>query len=136
MEDDLANSDSVPVVLLGDFNAPSHLDYTESLREKNCGYANVSWPTSTHPTDAGMIDSFRVVHPDPAARQGITWSPIFLTNNGRPEPLDRIDFIYHKSGMTVLSSEDIVVGNPSPEPNHQNNEWTSDHAVVLTVFEL
>ncbi|KAH7320768.1 endonuclease/exonuclease/phosphatase family [Stachybotrys elegans] len=136
MEGDLENSDNIPVILLGDFNAPSHLDYTEALREKNCGYANVPWPTSIHPTDAGMVDSFRVAHPDPVAEEGITWSPIFLTNNGRPEPLDRIDFIYHKSSMGVLSSEDIVIGNPSPEPNHQNNEWTSDHAAVLTIFEL
>ncbi|KAI9147632.1 hypothetical protein HJFPF1_12661 [Paramyrothecium foliicola] len=136
MEDALAKSDETPVILLGDFNAPSHLDYTESLREKNCGYANISWPTSVLPTDVGLIDSFRVAHPDPAAKQGITWSPIFLTNEGRPEPLDRIDLIYYKGDLTVLKSEDQVVGNPTPMPDHADNEWTSDHAAVLTVFSL
>ncbi|KAK0382870.1 hypothetical protein NLU13_8786 [Sarocladium strictum] len=136
MENQLANSDKVPVILLGDFNAPSHLDWTDALEEKNCGYSNVPWPTSEQPVKAGMKDSFREAHPNPEERQGISWSPIFLHNNGRPEPLDRIDFIYHKSNFEVLSSEELVVGDPKPEPNHQNNKWTSDHAAVLTTFRL
>ncbi|KEY71322.1 hypothetical protein S7711_05913 [Stachybotrys chartarum IBT 7711] len=136
MEEDLTNSNTTPIILLGDFNAPSHLDYTEELREKNCGYANIDWPTSIYPTDAGMIDTFRVAHPDPAAEQGITWSPIFLTNEGRPEPLDRIDLIYFTGRMSVISSGDQVVGNPTPMPNHEDNEWTSDHAAVFTAFDV
>jgi endonuclease/exonuclease/phosphatase family metal-dependent hydrolase len=137
MKSDLQNSKKIPVLLLGDFNAPSHLDYTEALRKKNCGYANVPWPTSKHPTDAGLVDTFRVAHPDPAAELGTTWSPIELKNsNGKPEPLDRIDFIYQKGNMKVLSSDTIVIGKPVYKPNHENNEWTSDHAVVLTVFRL
>lgn len=136
MKDHLANSDSIPVLLTGDFNAPSHLDYTEALREKNCGYANVPWPTSEHPTEAGLVDSYRVIHPDPAKKQGITWSPIFLDNEGRPEPLDRIDFIYHKGKVSVIESNELLVGNPAPEPNHADNEWTSDHKAVMTVYKL
>ena len=38
--------------------------------------------------------------------------------------------------MTVVDSNTIVVGNPTPEPNHKNNEWTSDNASVHTVFQL
>ncbi|KAH8177746.1 endonuclease/Exonuclease/phosphatase family protein [Sarocladium implicatum] len=136
MKDQLASADKVPVVLLGDFNAPSHLDWTPALKEKNCGYSDVPWPTSEHPVDAGMVDSFREAHPAPEDEEGITWSPIFLDNNGRPEPLDRIDFIYHKSDFEVLASRTLVVGDPSPEPNHENNEWTSDHAAVMTIFKL
>jgi hypothetical protein len=83
-----------------------------------------------------MIDTFRVAHPDPAAEQGITWSPIFLTNEGRPEPLDRIDLIYFTGRMSVISSDDQVVGNPTPMPNHEDNEWTSDHAAVFTAFDV
>lgn len=136
MEEQLGNSDSVPVILLGDFNAPSHLDWVEELEEKNCGYSDVPWPTSEYPTEAGLVDSFREANPDPVENEGITWSPIFLENNGRPEPLDRIDFIYHKSDFEVVSSETLVVGDPSPQPDHGDNEWTSDHAAVLTTFKL
>lgn len=136
MGDQLAGSDDVPVLLLGDFNAPSHLDWTEALRGKNCGKADIPWPTSTEPTEAGMVDSFRAAHPDPAAEPGITWSPIYLDNGGRPEPLDRIDFIYHSGSLSVLGSEALVVGDPAPMPNHWGNEWTSDHAAVRTVFHV
>ncbi|TPX11710.1 uncharacterized protein E0L32_007689 [Thyridium curvatum] len=136
MKSNLDNANSVPVILLGDFNAPSHLDYTEATRDTHCGYANVPWPTSVEPTNAGMIDSYRVIHPDPLAVPGITWSPIYLDNNGRKEPMDRIDFIYHKGNMTVVDSNTLIVGSPTPEPNHKNNDWTSDHASVHTVFQL
>ena len=136
MKDQLANADKVPVLLLGDFNAPSHLDWTEAAKDLHCGRFDVPWPTSIQPTEAGMIDSFRVAQPDPVEVPGITWSPIFLTNNGRPEPLDRIDFIYYQGNLTVESSDILVEGNPAPEPNHQDNDWTSDHAAVLTVFKL
>ncbi|KAF3930980.1 hypothetical protein ABW20_dc0100051 [Dactylellina cionopaga] len=130
-----------PVILVGDANAPSHLDWTEPLRKKNCGYAGVPWPTSVKPTEAGLIDSFRVAHPDPAEVPGTTWSPLHLVNAeegiiGNSEPQDRIDFIYHKGSLEVLDSKVLVVGKPKPFGEHKNNEWTSDHAAVLTTYKL
>ncbi|KAF3909959.1 hypothetical protein ABW20_dc0106064 [Dactylellina cionopaga] len=135
----LAASNKIPVVMVGDTNAPSHLDWTESLRAKNCGYANVPWPTSIEPTKAGLIDSFRVAHPNPATFQGTTWSPLYPFNQGstgKPEPQDRIDFIYHKGKLTVVDSQVLVVGSPKPSGSHQNNDWTSDHAAVITTYKL
>ncbi|CAG9989710.1 unnamed protein product [Clonostachys byssicola] len=131
----LADSDKVPVILSGDFNAPSHLDYTEAASGLHCGVKDVPWPTSVEPTNAGLVDSYREIHKDPAADPAITWSPIFLDNNGRPEPLDRIDFIYHK-GLKTLNSFIEVVGNPKAQPNHADNEWTSDHKSVKTIFQV
>ncbi|KJZ73890.1 hypothetical protein HIM_06783 [Hirsutella minnesotensis 3608] len=131
----IGNADQVPVLLTGDFNAPSHLDWNEKTKHLHCNIGDVAWPTSKYPTDAGLIDSYRAIHKDPLAKPGITWSPIFLDNNGRPEPLDRIDFIYHK-GLTVLESETQVVGKPRPQPYERNNEWTSDHAAVKTIFQV
>lgn len=134
MKDHLDNTDNIPVILAGDFNAPSHLDWTDD--NKHCGVGYVPWPTSEVPTAAGLVDSYRVAHPDPASKPGITWSPIYLDNNGRPEPLDRIDFVYYKGGLEVLSSEAIVVGEPKPMPNHIDNEWTSDHDAVVVKYKL
>lgn len=139
MRSQIADKANVPVLLLGDFNAPSHLDWTTALKSKNCGYAGIQWPTSRIPTDAGLIDSFRVRNPDPAAVQGTTWSPIYPFSNGasgQAEPQDRIDFIYYTGNLEVGGSKTYVLGNPSPVPNHANNEWTSDHAAVLTQFKL
>ncbi|KAM0317315.1 hypothetical protein ACHAPQ_011052 [Fusarium lateritium] len=139
MKSQLDNADDIPVFFVGDFNAPSHLDYVDGLKEKNCGYSGIRWPTSVLPEEAGLIDSFRVAHPDPVAEQGITWSPVYIWNGGRrrPEPLDRIDFILHKGkGLKVTDSHTVVVGEPKPQPNHKDNEWFSDHASVLTTYEL
>ncbi|KAG6006247.1 hypothetical protein E4U21_007210 [Claviceps maximensis] len=122
-----------PVILTGDFNAPSHLDWTNATKNLHCGTGLFPWPTSRQPFEAGLQDSFREVHPDPLTEPGITWSPIYLDNNGRREPEDRIDFIYHK-GLQTLSSQTLVVGKPRAQPNHYENEWTSDHAAVRTVF--
>jgi endonuclease/exonuclease/phosphatase family metal-dependent hydrolase len=137
MKASLDAADDVPVLLTGDFNAPSHLDWTEPAKDAHCGYFDVPWPTSKRPVDAGLADSFREAHPDPVDEPGITWSPIFLTNEGRDEPMDRIDFIYYKgSGLQVVSSESQLRGDPKPEPDHADNEWTSDHRAMLTEFAL
>lgn len=133
-------SAKTPVILVGDFNAPSHLDWVEGLRKKNCGVAGFPWPTSVIPTEHGFIDSFRVAHRDPVVEQGTTWSPIFPLHEGDsgvPEPQDRIDFIYHTKGrLSVVDSRRIVVGEPTASPGHRDNEWTTDHAVVMTHYRL
>lgn len=136
MSDHIANADSIPVILAGDFNAPSHLDYTDATSSSHCGAGAFDWPSSKAPVDAGLTDSFREAHPDPAKEPGISWSPIYLDNEGRPEPLDRIDFVYYKGGFEVLSAETHVVGDPKPQPNQKDNEWTSDHAAVGAKYKL
>ncbi|OAA40282.1 exonuclease III [Metarhizium rileyi] len=135
MQDHLSRSSNTPVIFTGDFNAPSHLDWTNATKELHCGTGYFPWPTSKHPIDAGLIDSFREIHSDPLDKPGITWSPIYLENEGRAEPKDRIDFIYHK-GLKTRSSEAVVIGQPKAQPDHYNNEWPSDHAAVKTVFRV
>ncbi|KAI1074298.1 endonuclease/exonuclease/phosphatase family [Whalleya microplaca] len=139
MAGQIAGAKKIPVILVGDFNAPSHVDYTDAAKDKHCGYANVPWPTSKEPIDAGLTDSFREAHPDPHSTPGITWSPIYPFHNGttgKPEPQDRIDFIYYAGNLKVLASDRVVVGEPAPYPNQRSNEWTSDHAAMLTTYRL
>lgn len=117
--------DAVPVVLVGDFNCPSHLDWP-----------GVEWPVTMAAAEAGLLDSYREVHPDPVVDPGHTWSPIHPVHedgSGRAEPQDRIDYVLHR-GLTVLDSRTFVVGMPSPWPDVSGNCWPSDHAAVLTVF--
>ncbi|MBL7255662.1 endonuclease/exonuclease/phosphatase family protein [Paractinoplanes lichenicola] len=144
MQAQLGQSATTPILLTGDFNAASHLDWTPATRR--CGYQQtVPWPTSTLPAQAGLTDTFRVAHPDPVAVPGNTWSPITRTFAGgygydqfagQPEPQDRIDFVYARGGWPVLGSRTLVVGAPQPIPNHAANAWTSDHAAVLTTFQV
>lgn len=139
MSAQLQNAKSTPVLLTGDMNAPSHLDWTEGLREEHCGVADFGWPTSVLPEQAGLIDTYRVAHPDPVQQEGVTWSPLYPFNEGitgDPEPQSRIDFVYATQQLEVLSSETLLVGDPEPYPNHEDNEWTSDHRAVLAWFGL
>jgi len=124
---DEACEEGVPVVLVGDFNCPSHLDRQ-----------HVAWPVTKAAEEAGLRDSYREVHPDPDQDPGHTWSPIHRVHedgSGRPEPQDRIDYILHR-GLTVLASRTVVTGTPSPWPDVAGNAWPSDHAAVITTFAL
>ncbi|KAF2448541.1 DNase I-like protein [Karstenula rhodostoma CBS 690.94] len=127
---------NVPFSIVGDFNAPSHLDWSSANKQNHCG-KSFDWPTSKIPTDAGLVDSFRKVHPDVKAVGGNTWSPIYPKNaddwEGQPEPQDRIDFIYGTSKLEVKGSEVRVVGTPSAYPSYADNEWTSDHRCVTII---
>ncbi|MGW4817753.1 HAD-IA family hydrolase [Streptomyces sp. NPDC004227] len=116
---------AVPVVLVGDFNCPSHLDWPD-----------VAWPVTKAAEEAGLRDSYREAHPDPAADPGHTWSPIHPVHedgSGRPEPQDRIDYVLHR-GLRVLDSRTYVRGTPRPWPEAAGNDWPSDHAAVVTAF--
>ena len=82
MADDLAAADDAPVLLTGDFNAPSHLDWVPAASDLHCGYQRVVWPTTKLAEEAGLTDAYRVVHPDPVATPGTTWSPIYPRHHG------------------------------------------------------
>jgi HAD superfamily hydrolase (TIGR01509 family) len=116
-----------PVVLVGDFNCPSHLDRTDG-----------GWPVTRAAEKAGFSDSYRDAHPDAAAAPGHTWSPVQPVRedgSGRPEPQDRIDYVLHR-GLTVLDARTVVTGTPRPWPDVAGNDWPSDHAAVLTTFAV
>lgn len=133
--DAAGNGSGPPIVFTGDFNAPSHLDWTANASSLHCGY-EYAWPTSVAAINHGLLDSFRTVNPDPFKVPGTTWSPIYPYDSGTTgpvEPQDRIDFIYYK-GLTPVDSHVVLVGHPQPYPNVSNNEWPSDHAAVLTHF--
>lgn len=134
----LAAADQTPVVLTGDFNVPSHLDWTVATAGEHGGIGPVAWPESLRLAQAGLVDSFRLKHPDPGADPGTTWSTIHKAG----EPQDRIDFIYHKgAGLRVTASrafstavETTVGAWGSDTAAVTGNTWPSDHAAVLTSY--
>ncbi|MGD1978791.1 MAG: endonuclease/exonuclease/phosphatase family protein [Akkermansiaceae bacterium] len=136
----LAESEKTPVFLTGDFNAPSHLDWTKAAAKEHDGISGVAWPTSMTVVKAGMIDSFREANPDPVRHPGNTWSPVF---RGK-EPQDRIDLIYYKGrGLKTVSSKvfttavEATLGRETTATSAvRNNTWPSDHAAVISTFRL
>ncbi|MFC4075988.1 endonuclease/exonuclease/phosphatase family protein [Salinithrix halophila] len=133
-------SSNMPVFLLGDFNAPSHLDWVDSTKKSHNGYT-IEWPVSKKIKQAGMTDSYRKIHPDPAKSPGNTWSPVYTSDHPWDsaydyEPQDRIDFIYSKGRANATQSQVFVTGSPKPYGQHKDNEWPSDHAGVLSTFTI
>lgn len=132
MQTQLADSALTDVFLTGDFNAPSHLDWTEATSASHCGKGAVSWPATLAIEQAGLVDTYRAKHPDPATDAGNTWSPV---RPAASEPQDRIDYVFHAGDdWHVDDAQTLVLGTPAAMPNVQSNEWPSDHAAVVTTF--
>ncbi|HJP32923.1 MAG TPA: endonuclease/exonuclease/phosphatase family protein [Candidatus Latescibacteria bacterium] len=118
----LAQSDKVPVIVAGDFNSPSHLDWGEDTRPRHRDLV-VDWPVSRSMERAGFVDAFRHLHPDPVSVPGFTWSPRSETSWK-----DRIDYVYlHGSSLRPVSA--TVHDEQAPR-------WPSDHAAVVVDVEI
>ncbi|MFN0125658.1 MAG: endonuclease/exonuclease/phosphatase family protein [Verrucomicrobiales bacterium] len=132
----LAAADTTPVFLVGDFNCPSHLDWTEATASLHCGYV-VDWPVTKKLADAGFSDVYRLIHPNPATHRGDTWSPVFTRNGSKPEPQDRIDMIHHKGAKLVpIDARVFTLAVEKTNSNYQSNTWPSDHAAVVADYFL
>lgn len=134
----IAQTDSIPIIIGGDFNSHSHLDWTEATKDLyNHGGAVVDWTVSRMMADAGFSDSFRELNPDPVKNIGTTW----LTDADSletPNRSDRIDFIYYR-GATIHPVESQCYDNLLGKPFDFMGRtffYPSDHGFVLTVFEL
>jgi endonuclease/exonuclease/phosphatase family metal-dependent hydrolase len=123
----LDQSEDVPVLMGGDFNSGSHLDWVERTRQLHNDYT-IMWPVSTEMSEAGMVDSYRQSHPDPLLYPGITWTPRASTGNFADGSLDRIDYIYFKGSHLQVIRSQVMDYHPIQFP--------SDHAGVITTFEL
>ncbi|MED5585520.1 MAG: endonuclease/exonuclease/phosphatase family protein [Verrucomicrobiota bacterium] len=121
----LAAADTVPVFLLGDFNCPSHLDWTPATAAAGQHFGLVvDWPVTRATENAGMIDAYRVIHPDPVIQPGDTWTPI-----DPADVQDRIDMVHFKGAP--LSVVDCRVFTTIAQ-----DRWPSDHAGTLAEFSL
>jgi endonuclease/exonuclease/phosphatase family metal-dependent hydrolase len=121
----------VPVIVTGDFNTPSHLDYTgAAIGLRPAMTAAVPWPVTRRMEDAGFTDTFRAAHPDPVARTGLSYSPGFPWPVRREgESLDRIDYVF-AANTTVRGAE--VWGEPgNPDVDRGFAPWPSDHRAVI-----
>lgn len=134
-------SDGVPVVLLGDFNAPSHRDWTAATVGMRPHITKpFEWPTSVAAEDAGLVDAYRAVYPDPVAHPGLTWPaqrPFVEGYNpaadGHAE--DRIDLMYLSPDVTVEAMR-IVGEAESPHSDVSMTPWPTDHRGLLAELQF
>ena len=130
----------MPVFLLGDFNAPSHLDWTAAtVGLRPHVRAVIDWPVSRAIEAAGFRDTWREIHPDPVAAPGLTWwadrPPTGRYEPGPDTPDDRIDVIY-AAGPSV-TTDCRIVGEPGrPDVAIGVDPWPSDHRAVVASFQV
>ena len=124
----------IPVFLTGDFNTPSHLDWTQAVADVRAEVPfPVQWPVSKALINAGFKDSFRVVHPDPVAKPGFTWTP-GSPEGEKVEVHDRIDWVL---SMLATATSSKVVGEPgNPNTDIVVDPWPSDHRGIVSTFDV
>lgn len=145
------------VILGGDFNEPSHLDWTEETKDMREHHGMVvPWTVSVMLADAGYKDAYRELYPDPVLYPGFTypadcsgvgveklaWAPL-------ADERDRIDYIMYSPAEGVSLTDVAIVGprgdilrgervteqisDPVIEPS---GIWPTDHKAVLATFKL
>ncbi|MCP9612285.1 endonuclease/exonuclease/phosphatase family protein [Coprobacter tertius] len=149
------------VIIGGDFNEPSLLDWQENTKNLwDHNGAVIRWDCSAMLLDAGFKDSYREKYPDAVTYPGFTfpagnreaekadlenlaWAP-------EADERDRIDFIYYYSPDSVLSllkstlvgpSGTVLRGKIIPADTKDNiyipkSVWPSDHKGNLTTFKV
>lgn len=126
LEADLAAAGPGRALIFGDFNEPSHLDWTIGTVAAGYQPIPVAWPISTRLAALGFTDAFRTIHPDPVARPAFTWTPTSETSDPEDHH-DRIDFVYVRGAEVVEAG---IVGEKAPEADMVVDPWPSDHRAV------
>jgi hypothetical protein len=134
-----AIASGAPVFLVGDFNEPSHLDWTQEAAAAGLNFGRkVEWPASRAVTSAGLVDAFRELRPDEVADRGETWTPGAPAPNIDPNDVhDRIDFVYY-TGANVMPTSALVLGYDRNDPNTDIGiqPYPSDHRSVVVEFNV
>ncbi|MBU2949305.1 endonuclease/exonuclease/phosphatase family protein [Tamlana agarivorans] len=145
------------VLLGGDFNEPSHLDWTIATKDLfDHNGTVVPWHNSLTLKNKNYLDAYRVKYPDPVTHPGHTWA----AHNTRVElsklvwtptadDRDRIDFIYYNKDTRLTLDDVIVVGPKGSIVRGQGVQetsqdefllsqifWPSDHKGVLATFKI
>jgi endonuclease/exonuclease/phosphatase family metal-dependent hydrolase len=127
-------SDGLPVFLTGDFNEPSHLDWTSAAVKANHCPLAVPWPTTKAVEAVGFMDAYRAVHPDPVKKRGLTWTPTTKTDDPKDRH-DRIDFVF-VGGSKVNVRATKIVGESREFADVVVTPYPSDHRAVVAEVEL
>jgi hypothetical protein len=158
-DDDNEIKNGSVVLLGGDFNEPSYLDWqsdTKNIREHK-GLV-VNWDCSVLLAKKGYKDSFRQIYPNAVKNPGFT----FPANNTavdikklcwapKSDDRERIDFIYYYphrrlklSHVSIVGPDGTVVYGKRLEKDNNSEDtfisptgtWPTDHKALLAVFNV
>ncbi len=132
---DVATLDqTIPTIVTGDFNEPSHQDWTDKAAAAGLHPIKVAYPQTEKLTKAGFVDSYRLMYPDEVGHAGQTWTPTTAAD-AKDDHHDRIDFVFLK-GETAAVTKASVIGEKGPQTDIVEEPWPSDHRAVLVEIDL
>ncbi|MGB0330313.1 MAG: endonuclease/exonuclease/phosphatase family protein [Planctomycetota bacterium] len=132
---------SVPLLVGGDWNCPSHLDWTEDTARAFRFKRPLDLPVSRRMAAEGFFDTFREVHPDPLRRPGFTWTPMARGTLEAPMPLDRIDRLYRRPAtkgdlrLVPVAARVLPDRHEPAELPRAERAFPSDHGAVVIDLE-
>lgn len=135
----IENAYDVPVIVGGDFNSHSHLDWIIATQDTfHHGGVSVSWPVSVAMAEAGFTDAYRAIHPDPISHPGTTWLPVIKNEKLVYERQDRIDYLYYQGEKLepVHCEAHVAPDGTDFDLDGQKFMFPSDHGFVLTRFVI
>lgn len=146
------------VILGGDFNEPSHLDWRENTRYTRDHHGLVvDWPVTSTLEKHGFTDSFREKWPDALTAPGftfpadnpdvpekkLTWTPL-------ADERERIDFIFYRSPKKEVKLKECCVFGPKGDIYYErrvagqgkeciilpDGVWPTDHKGLIATFSF
>ena len=145
------------VILGGDFNEPSHKDWTTETKHlfDHNGLV-VPWHCTTMLNQHGFIDSYRELYPNAVSHPGFTWVADNkakkidqLTWTPKADERDRIDYIFHYPDSRLKLEDAIIIGtkgsivkNKRVQENSEDkiiepiDVWPTDHKALLVTYKL
>lgn len=145
------------VVLGGDFNEPSHLDW---IRETKDLYDHhgliIPWTVPLILDNNGFIDTYREIYPDVLAYPGFTFpadNPLIPVNKltwaPKADERDRIDYIFYYPAEGLSVNDAVIFGPEGSICKSQRIKetskdrfitplavWPTDHKGLLVTFGL
>lgn len=113
------------IFVFGDFNEPSHRDWTAATVRAGLQPLRVPYPSVRSIEKRGFTDLFRQRYPDPVAKPGFTWTPT-TDPQAEDDHHDRIDFTLGRArSLQVLEAG--IVGEKAPQADIIVTPWPSDH---------
>lgn len=125
--------EGTPIFVTGDFNEPSHLDWTAAAAAAGYHPMAVAYPTSRMLAGDGFGDSFRTLYPDEVKFPGYTWPTVEAAQPTDKE--DRLDYVMFR-GRGVMPTKFQIVGGNSPYADIPVKPYPSDHRAVMATFKL
>ncbi|WP_157110240.1 endonuclease/exonuclease/phosphatase family protein [Nocardia anaemiae] len=149
-------ADGSSVIMGGDLNEPSLLDWTPATAKLfDHNGVVLAWETTRRLREAGFIDAYRSMYPDPVTHPGLTWPSdnvdvdvSELAWAPEADERDRVDYIFAHGAALRLSAVgiigprgSIVRGTRLQEPSQDNflatpARWGSDHKGIFATYHL